>query len=765
MQYMEFFAVRHDTGAVLPNATLQAFPAGGSTPVTLYNEAGVSQGAQIAADGLGHVGLALPFGAYDLQIASGAYAPPKISGITFGDAMSAGLFGDLPGLSVPAGVSLIQTTGHAKAGLGAARYAVTTNTGVTPWRVQTADGRWFELAEPSPDVAMFGAAGDGVTDDTSALNAHIAYLAEALNSSSAHGGGVVRIRRNMVLRITSPIYLNAFTVIEGDLGTGGFFEDFAPGEASGSGILADFDFTSGGAVEAVGFVSATGARIGPATYIRGADVDAGTYTHLTGCGLKNLFVRTTHATAFCPIRFVGAPQWVLENVTVQGFWHGPIANASWAGRIPSLFSRCLYTGLILDQDANGCSLGALYLSGDLAGAPATPTPPSCAFPNWPTYGLTDPNTQPANANLSRTGLCVFAGDPASADTLVIEGWNVAANVYSSGLSASVFECEAISDHAITGYASRIVIDNLFAYMPGLPLAYMGVGADVVLGVPEWTGADFSQPVDFWSPYANTLTFQGVRSASYPYANAVVTYPAFELQPYNDLYIDAVAGNDTVIGCAASAPLKTVNAALTRLRPDKLNRFFFAQGQTHETGPPTVLETLTVTDCRLELHGFAPGGTAAARPVLECSVDAGNVHTNGLILTRSSVLFQDVDLNVLMCTGTPEGYDAGLYIQGACDVTFAGASTVQIQSGAVSVGLFQPWYGRSGLLTWTLEDAASIARHPAATASGWLGVSSYAGMGRMAVVAGSISSSAATPIEAGIHSNGYTGASYGAVSQA
>ena len=44
MQYMEFYAVRHDTGAVLPNATLQAFLAGGATPVTLYNEAGQPQG-------------------------------------------------------------------------------------------------------------------------------------------------------------------------------------------------------------------------------------------------------------------------------------------------------------------------------------------------------------------------------------------------------------------------------------------------------------------------------------------------------------------------------------------------------------------------------------------------------------------------------------------------------------------------------------------------------------------------------------------------
>ena len=166
-----------------------------------------------------------------------------------------------------------------------------------------------------------------------------------------------------------------------------------------------------------------------------------------------------------------------------------------------------------------------------------------------------------------------------------------------------------------------------------------------------------------------------------------------------------------------------------------------------TGAPTILETLTVTDCRLELHGFAPGTGTAARPVLECSVDGGNVHTNGLILTRSSVLFQDVDLNVRMCTGKAEGYNAGLYIQGACDVRFAGASVVQIQSGAVGVGLFQPWYGRSGLLTWSLEDTASVTRTRPPPPPAGSGSSAFQGMGRMAVAAGSINSSASPPIEA------------------
>ena len=72
-----------------------------------------------------------------------------------------------------------------------------------------------------------------------------------------------------------------------------------------------------------------------------------------------------------------------------------------------------------------------------------------------------------------------------------------------------------------------------------------------------------------------------------------------------------------------------------------------------------------------------------------------------------------------------------------------------------------------MLTWSLEDSASVGRYPGSASAGYLGLSAYAGQGRMALVAGSINSSAATPIDSGIRANGYAGASYagGVVSQA
>jgi hypothetical protein len=712
MQLIEFYAVRADTGSALPSPTVAVFLSGTSVPASLYDAAGDGLANPFMAGAGGLVSFAAPDGVYDVAVQAGGYTAPKITGLQIVDLAA-----------LAAGVPV--------------------------------------------NVKALGAVCDGVHDDTAALEAAIALVGARLNSSNAQGGGIVRIPRGGIARITRPLYLDPFVVIEGELGSAGFFQNFTPGEVTGSGIFADFDFTSGGAIEAVGMVAATGQRIAPTTYVTGAQVDAGTYTHLTGCGLRDLFVYTNRATAFAPVRFVGAPQFVIDNVACQGFWHGPVVNASWAGRIPALFSRNLYSGLILDQDCNGIQLGALYLSGDLVADVTSKVPPACAFPNWDSYGLApaDPNVQPAGANLQRTGLVVMSGNPAAADVVIAEGWNVAVNVHASGLSCKALECEDISDWVATVYGSRLTVDNLFAYTPGKALLYAAQGSDTRIGVPEWVRTFFTAPVQYWSAYANSYVVEGQRVAAYPWANGVVTYRDAEDSQLNDLYLDAVAGDDAGLGFDASAPLLTLSQALLRLRPDKLNRIFLQQGQAHATGPATVIQTLTVTDCRLELHGYTPASGATTRPVLSASVDAGNVHTNGLILTRSSLLFQDVDYAVRMCTGTPEGYNAGLYIQGGCDVRFAGASVVQIESGAASVGIFQPWYGRSGALTWSLEDTASVAQFPGSAGAGWLGVSAYAGMGRLSVI-GAIESSASPPIDATIHTNGYAGASYGAlVSQA
>ena len=374
----------------------------------------------------------------------------------------------------------------------------------------------------------------------------------------------------------------------------------------------------------------------------------------------------------------------------------------------------------------------------------------------------------------RTGLIVMSGDPAAAEVVICENWNVGAVVHASALRCGVLECETISGWVLTAYASRVVVDNLFAYVPGKNLVYACVGSDIRLGVPEEFGTNsyFASPVQFYSAYTNNFEYEGVRQPYFPFLGSQVIYREAEDAPYNDVYVDVSAGNDAVVGCTAAAPLQTMLEAIFRLRTDKINRIWLQQGQTvptivsgsmfHENG--AVLEDALIESMNLELHNYQPASGAAARPVLDAIQDSSDIHTNGLILRNSRLKFQDVDFHVHACTGTPEGYNAGLYIRGICDVRFCGASVVSLDSSSnAQIGLFQPWYGSASFVTWDIEDSGSLGKLSGATATPALGVSSYGGQGRLSVVG----SAGASAIDSGIHTAGYVGASYptGAVNQA
>jgi hypothetical protein len=87
-----------------------------------------------------------------------------------------GLFVNVPNTVIPIGTDVFITSGYSKTGVGAAHFIATTTTTAAAHRVQTRNGRWFQLAETAPTPQMFGAMGDGVTDDTTAVQNWINYV-------------------------------------------------------------------------------------------------------------------------------------------------------------------------------------------------------------------------------------------------------------------------------------------------------------------------------------------------------------------------------------------------------------------------------------------------------------------------------------------------------------------------------------------------------------------------------------------------------------
>lgn len=129
----------------------------------------------------------------------GVPGEPGAPGAPGGNVMAVGLFTALASLSVPAGTTLIQTSGHQAAGTGHAIYVEDTSlndAAVAAYpnaRVKTANGRYFRIAHEQQllDPHQLGCidSNDGTLRDTgAALQAMLDYLhAIAINPSS--GGG------------------------------------------------------------------------------------------------------------------------------------------------------------------------------------------------------------------------------------------------------------------------------------------------------------------------------------------------------------------------------------------------------------------------------------------------------------------------------------------------------------------------------------------------------------------------------------------------
>ena len=89
--------------------------------------------------------------------------------------------------SVPSAVSSITTAGYAVAGdHGGANYTRALSEPTHEGKLQTADGSWWSLSERSVTPNMFGAIGDGTTDDGSSIQ-------DALEFLEFHGGGILQI--------------------------------------------------------------------------------------------------------------------------------------------------------------------------------------------------------------------------------------------------------------------------------------------------------------------------------------------------------------------------------------------------------------------------------------------------------------------------------------------------------------------------------------------------------------------------------------------
>lgn len=86
-----------------------------------------------------------------------------------------GLFSTIGSRSIPASLQSFSTSGYSTTGAGPAVLAATSSAGVTSYRAQSADGRWWQVAESAPWASHLGMKGNGTDEGAkfqAALNAY-----------------------------------------------------------------------------------------------------------------------------------------------------------------------------------------------------------------------------------------------------------------------------------------------------------------------------------------------------------------------------------------------------------------------------------------------------------------------------------------------------------------------------------------------------------------------------------------------------------------
>lgn len=202
-------------------------------------------------------------------------------------------------------------------------------------------------------VRDFGAKGDGITDDTAAIQAAIDYLA-----ASGTGGGVLYFPAGRY-RTTSTIYVKNGVRLVGT-GCGGF--PYHGAASQHSIILADF----GTNVNQWVIDSDTRLISGGARVAYNAFVGAGLGSEFSGLyqvgidGLHVVAVDQTTNIIWGGIRLVGCPDAEVRNCTVLGTGIPFLANTCFASRWLGLHSETHYYGFVAHESNNGIQIDGYF---------------------------------------------------------------------------------------------------------------------------------------------------------------------------------------------------------------------------------------------------------------------------------------------------------------------------------------------------------------------------------------------------------------------
>ncbi len=232
-------------------------------------------------------------------------------------------------------------------------------------------------------VLDFGAKGDGVADDTVAIQAAIDSISQTSSGSPSRGGGTVYFPGG-VYRITSGLLLGWGTRLLGESGTGyPYPSTLVSGQHNPSVIKADFGANVNQWVidSATYYISggSSGQRIAYNDYL--PDQIDTLYNSNHKVSIQNIDITSADVTTniiWGGIRLVGCPNAAINQVSLSGTGIGIEMQTCYLSSVTEFQLNPFYYGLIFHNANNNCIISG---TADRYSALTTPTIPSNRIPS------------------------------------------------------------------------------------------------------------------------------------------------------------------------------------------------------------------------------------------------------------------------------------------------------------------------------------------------------------------------------------------------
>ncbi len=239
-------------------------------------------------------------------------------------------------------------------------------------RAGDAAGRWMRMADDT-NVRYFGARGDGVTDDTAAIQAAI----DSVSSTAAPGvifeedrtvGGTVHFPRGKY-RITDTLLVGPNTTLTGTGSALGFQRRGVVERDAGSVIIARFDDPVRWMISSAVYFREgehEGQLVPAREIVSGRTYDRGTHSRVNAVQIRDLLlIGEENADGDPPyggIRLQACPGSVLQGVGVFGVDIAYMLNAGWGLAMRDCTSGSYLYGLLALYNVNGLLIDNCYLN-------------------------------------------------------------------------------------------------------------------------------------------------------------------------------------------------------------------------------------------------------------------------------------------------------------------------------------------------------------------------------------------------------------------